>query len=175
MRGRIRLALFAMLGALGLVVVSADAGTATSPMAVTMAVGNTCTISAGPLAYGNYDPIVTNKTAPLNGQATLTVTCTSGAAFTVTLDQGVNPAAGSTATAPLRQVSDGATPTPHVAAYGLFRDAAHTLVWGNTAAVGLTGTGTGAAQSLTVFGSVNGGQNVPQASYSDSVLSTITF
>jgi len=153
---------------------SALALTTQTTMSVTMAVGNACTVSAATLAFGNYDPIVTNKTSPLNGSTTLTVTCTTGAAYTVTISQGGNPATGSTATAPARQLTNGAT-TPSLASYSLFRDSARTLIWGDAATVGQTGTGTGAAQTLTVFGSVGAGQNLPQGAFTDTDTVTVTF
>ena len=36
-------------------------------------------------------------------------------------------------------------------------------------------TGTGAAQILSVYGRIGAGQNVPAASYSDTVVVTVTF
>jgi spore coat protein U-like protein len=147
------------------------ATTATSNLSVTATVAANCSISAGTLAFGSYDPVVTNASAALNGSGTVNVTCTNGTSATITLGQGSNPAGGSTDAAPARQMANGANRL----SYDLYSDAARTTVWGNTAGTGLGHTGTGAAVALTVYGSVPGGQNKPAGSYSDTVVATVTF
>jgi spore coat protein U-like protein len=158
------------LGTLGCV--SAFAGTATSNMSVSASVSNNCTISAGSLAFGSYDPIVANHSSALNGSATLSVTCTSGASATITLGQGSNAASGSTDAAPLRQLSDG---NSHVLSYSLFQDSGHSTAWGNTTGTGASYTGQGTSTNVTVYGQISAGQNVPAASYADTVVATVTF
>ena len=150
---------------------SAFAGTATSNMSVSATVSANCTISAGALAFGAYDPVVTNATNPLAGTATITVSCTNGSPATLTLDQGLNPAGGSTNAAPLRQMASGGS----LMSYDLFQDNAMTVPWGNTAGTGVAYTGTGVSGSVTVYGQVAGGQNVPAGTYNDTVVATITF
>jgi spore coat protein U-like protein len=149
-----------------------NAGTATSNLSVTATVAANCTIATSPVAFGAYDPIVANATSPLDGSGTVTVTCTTGSAATITLGQGSNPAAGSTDAAPLRQMKDSGT---HVLAYSLYQDSGRTTVWGNTSGTGVADTGSGTAQNVTVYGAVAAGQNVPAASYSDTVVATVTF
>jgi spore coat protein U-like protein len=149
----------------------AFAGTATSNMAVSATVSANCTINAGALAFGAYDPIVANAAAPLPGTATLTVTCTNASPATLTLDQGLNAAGGSTPAAPLRRLANGGS----FIGYGLFQDNAHTTTWGDTAGTGVAYTGTGVAGTLTVFGQIPATQNVPAGSYTDTVVATITF
>lgn len=148
------------------------AGTATSNLSVTATVSANCTITTAPVAFGAYDPIVTNATNALNGTGTVTVTCTNGSAVAVTLDQGTNPAGGSTAAVPLRQMKDSGT--DHLA-YALYQDSNRTTVWGNTVGTSVSDTGNGTAQNLTVYGAVTAGQNVPAGSYSDTVVATVTF
>jgi spore coat protein U-like protein len=151
---------------------SAFAGTATSSMSVSATVSGNCTIDASSgLAFGAYDPVVTNATTALNGTATISVTCTNGSPATLTLDQGLNPAGGSTNAAPLRQMASGG----NIIGYGLFQDVANTIVWGNTAGTGVAYTGTGVAGSLTVYGQIPAGQNVPAGTYTDTVVATVTF
>ena len=48
-------------------------------------------------------------------------------------------------------------------------------VWGGTAASDVPHTGTGTETSLTVYGRIPAGQNVPAGSYSDTVVATVTF
>src|SRR5579871_6049957 len=107
MNNRFKVALYTAISFLVLASSQAFAGTATSNMSVTATVSANCTISAGSLAFGTYDPVVTNATTALNGTATLSVTCTNGAASTLTLGQGSNANTGSTDTAPLRRLKSG--------------------------------------------------------------------
>jgi spore coat protein U-like protein len=150
---------------------SAFAGTATSNMSVTATVTANCTITANALNFGAYDPIVANAAAPLNGNTTINVVCTNGSPATVTMDQGLTPAGGSTAAAPLRQMASGG----NFLGYFLYQDNANTIVWGNTPGTGEAYTGTGVSTSVNVFGQVPAGQNVPAGSYGDTVVATITF
>lgn len=150
---------------------SAFAGTATSNMSVSATVSANCTISAGALAFGAYDPVVANAATPLPGTATITVQCTNGSPATLTLGQGSNPAGGSTAAAPLRQMASGG----NFLSYALFQDNALTIPWGDTAGTGVAYTGTGVSGSVTVYGQVAAGQNVPSGTYNDTVVATITF
>lgn len=149
-----------------------QAGTATSNLSVTATVSANCTITTAPVAFGPYDPIVTNATSPLDGSGTVSVTCTNGSAVKITLGQGSNAASGSTDAAPLRQMKDSGT---DVLAYSLYQDTGRSTVWGNTPSTGVAETGTGAVQNVTVYGAVAAGQNVPAASYSDTVIATVTF
>jgi spore coat protein U-like protein len=151
---------------------STDAATATSNLAVTASVTANCTIATAPVAFGAYDPVSANATTALNGTGTVNVTCTNGATTTVTLGQGSNPAGGSTAAAPARQLKDGGT---DLLTYSLFSDPGRTTVWGDTAGTGVAHTGTGTLTALTVNGAVDAGQNVPAGNYSDTVVATITF
>jgi spore coat protein U-like protein len=149
-----------------------QAGTATSSLSVTATVAANCSISTTPVAFGSYDPVTANATLPLTSTGTVTVTCTSGSTGTITLGQGANPGGGSTDAAPARQLKDAGT---DVLSYGLYQDNGHVTPWGNTAGTGVSSLGTGTAASLTVYGSVAAGQNVPAGSYSDTVLATVTF
>ena len=151
---------------------SIDAATATSNLSVTASVSASCSISTSPVAFGAYDPVSANATAPLNGTGTVTVTCTNGASTTITLGQGLNANTGSTDTAPARRLTDGNT---DYLTYSLYQNTTRTTVWGNTAGTGVANTGTGSQTSITVYGAVDAGQNVPVGNYSDTVVATITF
>jgi spore coat protein U-like protein len=65
-------------------------GESSANMQVSANVIRKCTITAQPLAFGNYDPVQANYTAPLDAQTTLTVACTKGTALNVTMDKGTN-------------------------------------------------------------------------------------
>lgn len=150
---------------------TAYAATATSSMPVSASVTATCTIDAsGGVAFGAYDPVVTNATTDLTNSGTISTTCTNGSSATITLDQGANAETASTASAPLRQMLSGTT---DFLKYDLYTDSGLTTAWGST---GVTVTGTGAAVTSTVYGSVPAGQNVAAgSSYADTVVATVTF
>jgi spore coat protein U-like protein len=57
--------------------------------------------------------------------------------------------------------------------YALFRDAARTQTWRDTGNQWIGGTGTGAAQSYTVYGELPGGQVVSMGPYVDTVTATV--
>ena len=148
----------------------ADAATATSNLSVTATVSANCTISTAPVAFGAYDPVSANAATALNGTGTVSVSCTSGASTSVTLGQGANANAGSTAAVPLRRLKDSGT---NFLSYALYSDSGRTTVWEGVTGVAHNGTGT--LTNLTVYGQIPAGQNVPAANYSDTVVATITF
>jgi spore coat protein U-like protein len=163
-----------MLFGLSACVVAAAAGpasatTATSNMAVSATVSSDCSISAAALAFGTYN--ATGSTN-LDGSATLTVQCTTASSATITLGQGSNAGSGSTDASPARRLKDGSS---NFLSYSLYQDSNRSTIWGNTAGTGAAYTGTGVSTSVTVYGRVTSGQNVPAGSYSDTVVATITF
>jgi spore coat protein U-like protein len=153
--------------ALGLVVAAApvaDAATASANLTVTATVVSTCSVGAGSLAFGNYDPTAASN---VDQAGTFQVTCTKGTSATVGLDTGSN-ASGST-----RRMTDGTD----FLSYELFKETARTNVWGNAGAglVALAAAPSNAAQTVTVYGRISGSQDVRAGSYSDTVVITVTF
>lgn len=150
---------------------TAAAGTATSNLPVSATISANCTIDAsGGVAFGAYDPIVTNKTTALTATGTISTTCTNGSSATITLGQGANAGTGSTAAAPVRRMLAG---TSNYLSYQLYSNSGMTTVFDGSTGVGVTGTGS--AVSTSVYGSVAAGQNVPAGSYSDTVVATVAF
>lgn len=152
---------------------AAFAGTDTSNLTVSATVDANCTIDAsGGVAFGTYDPVSANSATGIdldNSSSTISTTCTTGSAATITLGQGANADTGSTDSAPLRQMISGAD----LLSYNLYTDSAGGTVWDNVTGVDVTGTG--AADSVNVYGRIPKGQNVPVGSYSDTVVATVTF
>jgi spore coat protein U-like protein len=150
---------------------AAFAGTASDNLDVSASIAANCTINAdGGLAFGAYDPIVTNKSADLEGDGTISVVCTNGSAVTIELDGGQNED-GAAPAAPARRMLDGA----NYLSYTLYSDAGRTALWATGAAVDVDDTGTGVASNHTVYGSVAADQNVPVGNYADTVSATVTF
>ncbi len=149
--------------AAGLFTASAQAATATSSFGVSATVQATCLIDTTSLAFGIYTGVQLDTTS------TITVTCTNTTPYDVGLDAGV--AAGATVTT--RQMTG---PTAELLSYALFQDTGRTVNWGSTVSTDTaTGTGSGAAQPLTVYGRIAADQFVAPGAYTDTVTATITF
>lgn len=144
------------------------AATTTTTFNVTATVVASCSTSASALGFGNVDPLSLASTA-VDGTTSVSVTCSNSTAYNVGLDAGA--ATGATVTT--RQMTSGA----NTMNYALFSNAGRTTNWGNTVATDtVAGTGTGAAQSLTVYGRIASGQGtVPTGAYSDTITVTVTY
>ena len=152
--------------ALSCLPLSAFSATATTTLPVTATVLNVCTVSAVPLALGNYDP--TSATAT-DGTSTITVLCTLSQAYNVRLSQGVN---GSSVTARKMIRTSGTD----LLGYTLYRDASRTLNWGITDATDTVDvTGTGVAQVHTVYGRIPASSAVAAGAYTDTVTVTVNY
>ena len=161
------LSIAAAAGALGLLCASsAGAATATGSFNVTMTINGECVLqSAGTVAFPASGVLSTAKDAT----GTLSVQCTNSLPYTVALDAGTG--AGATTAARKMSGAGGSSIT-----YSLYRDAARTLVWGSTAGTDTAaGTGTGSAQSLTVYGRAPSQSTPAAGSYADTIQVTITY
>lgn len=139
------------------------AATETDSIAVSADVAATCTLSTSPLAFGSYA-----ATADLDATTDLSLTCSNGTTYNIALDAG----AGGTATTTTRQMTAGTD----ILNYKLFSDSGRTQTWGVSSGVDTVGgTGTGSAQTITVYGRVPQGQYQPVASYTDTVNVTVTY
>jgi spore coat protein U-like protein len=153
MRTSVRLSSLALLAWL---IPAAYADTQTTTFTVTATVLNTCSATATNLAFGNYVDVTIDQTS------TVSVTCTSGGAYTVGLSNGANYSAG-------RRMTNGSA----FLSYELYSNAGRTVVWDETTTV--AGTGSGAAQDLTVYGRLPGGQGLIAGSYTDTITATVTY
>jgi spore coat protein U-like protein len=148
--------------------VTLSATSASTSLSVTASVNNNCTISTAALAFGTYDPVVTNASAVLDGTGTVTIACTKGATATIGLGLGNNPS-GST-----RRMTDG---SGNYLTYEAYQDSSHSTVWGTSGAGLLTPAAapSKAARNFTVYGRIAGNQDVPAGSYTDTVTATVNF
>lgn len=147
--------------------IAASAGTATATFAVTANVNDTCGVAATPLTFGTFDP--TGGTTQ-DGTSTLTVLCTNSTPYEIGLDAGSGPGA----TVAVRKMTDLASNTLD---YSLYQNASRTVLWGNTVGSNtLAGTGTGAQQTLNVYGRILSGQAAaPVGAYLDTVTVNINY
>lgn len=107
-------------------------------------------------------------TTAVNATAALQVACTATTPYTIGIDSGL----GTGATTSLRKMTSGS----NTINYRLFRDSARTASWGNSVGVDTaSATGTGAAQSFTIYGQVPAQTTPASATYSDTVTVTVTY
>ncbi len=136
---------------------------ATGTAAISGSVAATCALSTSTLGFGTYSP-----STNLDSSAVITVNCSSGSAYSVSVDGGQNLSGG------FRRL---AGPGGSFLNYQLFKDAARTSAWGDGTGLGakLDGTGNGSNQSLPVYGRIPASQNVRAGSYSDVVQVTVEY
>jgi spore coat protein U-like protein len=153
--------------ALGLTSAGADAATVTSNFTVQVTIAASCTIvSTATLNFGGSVGVLT---ANVDVSTTLQVQCTNTTPYNVGLDKGANGTSVTT-----RLMKGG--PSNETIGYSLYRDSARTLNWGVTIGTDTqAGTGTGAAQTYTVYGRI-GVQNTPTpGAYTDTITVTVTY
>lgn len=156
MHTTVRLASLALLASLTSIQTT-YADTTTADFTVTATVVNTCSATATNLAFGTY------ANATIDATSTVSVTCTSGGAYTVGLSNGVNYSA------PNRRMTNGSA----FLNFELYSDAGRTTVWNDTTTV--AGTGSGSAQDLTVYGRLPGSQGLIAGSYTETITATVTY
>jgi spore coat protein U-like protein len=161
---------FACIAGLGAASLSADASTSrTAQFLVSLTVTSDCSISASALAFGSANSSL--ATTAITQNTSLSVTCTNGTSYTVSLDKGTG--ANSAVTGRLMSGTGSNTQTVE---YQLYSNVGMTTIWGDaTGGTIYSGTGTGALQSLTVYGQVPA-QTIPAAdNYSSTETATVTF
>lgn len=143
----------------------AYATTTTTPMAVQMTITASCTInSASTLNFGSSGVIAAN----VDQTSTVQVQCTNTTPYNIGLDAGT----GTGATVAARKMTNGAG----TITYSLYSDSGRTTVWGNTIGTNtVSATGSGAAQSYTVYGRVPAQSTPAPAVYTDTVTVTVTY
>jgi spore coat protein U-like protein len=163
--------------------VAGAATSSTGTLTVTASVADNCTVSNATLAFGAYDPLVTNATTDLAGSTSVTYACVKDPGHVIWIDMGVGsnsglgPVAGDNA---MKEITNG---TDYLS-YQLYQDGAHTLKWGTGDPGGTATSGKGvrvtspgiAGTTITVYGLVPQAQNVTASTtYSDAVTETINF
>ena len=137
---------------------------ATASTSATVTVIPNCNVSATSVNFGSTSVLTSN----IDATGTLNIQCSSALPYTVSLSGGNSGAVDPTQ----RKMAFGAQQIT----YGLYRDSARTLPWGGTASLNTaSGSGSGIAQNLTVFGRI-APQVTPQpGGYSDTILATVAY
>lgn len=136
-------------------------------LVVSTVVARRCAIYPATLAFGVYDPIGPNATAPRTAQTAVEIQCTRTTSYWLTLDGGGSFGAR-------RQMGNGAGAW---LGYDLFSDAARSVPWlpGATPPGMPVAAPSIARVAIPVYGLIPPAQPVPNGAYQDVVLSTINF
>jgi spore coat protein U-like protein len=136
----------------------------TASSGITANYADTCAISAATnLDFGS----VAGLSSARDQTSTITLRCPAGTAWKLGLNNGIH-ASGST-----RRMADG---TGRYIQYELYRDSARSQRWGNTPGTDSSDdTGSGSAQTATVYGRVPAQAVTAAGTYSDTVTVTLTF
>ncbi|HEY3172988.1 MAG TPA: spore coat U domain-containing protein [Thermoanaerobaculia bacterium] len=158
---------------LGLAFLAAPAFAATTAdVNISATVVSSCSITALPVAFGNYDAL---SATPKDATGSVDVTCSVGSLPKIWLGPGLNELGGPSAAAPVRRMQKGAT--GNYLGYQLYQDALRATVWGGTdgsspaaiPAVGIT------AVTSTIYGRVPVNQTSTTGDYTDTVVATVNF
>jgi spore coat protein U-like protein len=160
--------------ALGLALVAvpygARAGSNSTTFNVTITLVSSCAISASNLSFGTGVGLLTSA---VSGSTTLSVTCSNTTPYNVGLDGG--NVSGSTVTSRLMAgTATGNTGT--TLGFQLYTTSGYSTVWGNTVGTStVSGTGTGAAQTLTVYGQVPAQTTPKPDTYQTTITATVSY
>ena len=146
---------------------SVYAASATTTIPVSATVIQSCTITSGPLSFGNYNGI---SGAAIDVAGSMSPACTTGTTYSISLDAGV----GAGANAGTRKLTG---PVGASLAYGIYADAARTTAWGDGSfgTVLQTGVGNGTVATLQMYGRIPASQNAPAGAYADTITVTVTY
>lgn len=135
--------------------------TANASFSIAATVSSQCTVSASRMAF----PTASVLNNVVSATATIATTCNAKIPVTIALDNGA------TGTGPAaRQMKSG---TINKITYGIYRDAAGTLPWGNTS--GTTASISAGTGTLTAYGRVPAQASPPPGSYSDVVNVMVSY
>jgi spore coat protein U-like protein len=142
---------------------TSDQGGETMPSFQVLATpGANCIFTLSPLAFGTRAGTVQVHDA----STPLGVRCTNSTAYSLALGNG------QTGTGPTtRRMTNGA----NFLIYGLYQDLTRANPWGAAAGAVQGGTGTGAAQSFTIYGRTPSQPTPANGTYTDQVVVTATY
>jgi spore coat protein U-like protein len=139
--------------------------TTTTTFTVQLTITASCIInSASTLNFGSQGVLAAN----IDQTSTIQVQCTATTPYNI----GLNAGTGTGATVAARKMTNGA----NTITYSLYSGSCCTTVWGNTVGTDtVSSTGTGAAQSFTVYGRVPPQTTPAPAVYTDTITVTVTY
>jgi spore coat protein U-like protein len=143
------------------------AGQATNTLDAKVTVVSGCSLQTSDLMFVAPNPLLG---LIIDSSTTLTVKCTPNTAYTVDIDDGLQPQGNNKR----RMKSAGGATIP----YNIYFDAARSpsKVWGKGQGKNYAGnSGTGAAQIIPVYGRVTVAALIPAGGYKDTLTVTLSF
>jgi len=135
-----------------------------APFTVTATNATTCSVNASTLNFGSTGVL----RSALDAASSVTVTCTNAAPYTVALDGGLSGATNP-AQRKMSQAAEQIT-------YGLYQNSARTQPWGDSVGTNTSaGTGSGLAQTFTIYGRVPAQSTPSPGTYTDTVVVTLSY
>ena len=128
----------------------------TVSVTVVMACGS---VTASPLDFGNY----VSGAAARDAQSLVTVTCSKGTPYTITLTSGAGDA--------MRSMRGASAEL----GYALYQNSERTTVWGSSSPAARISAATGTAEAFPIYGRIFGSQPAPPGAYADVVTVNINF
>ncbi|MDR3471694.1 MAG: spore coat U domain-containing protein [Devosia sp.] len=167
-------AAFAGCAALAVPAFAASTST-TSNLTVSLQVLAACTVSTTDLVFPTATANISAGGLASVTPGKITVNCTETAPYEIGLGAGSQP--GTAADTTTRRLFNSTTTSSNShLSYDLYSDAGDTTHWGDTQSTDtVSGTGTGGAVDLSVYGKIVGSQNVALGTYSDTVLATVWY
>jgi spore coat protein U-like protein len=143
----------------------AHAQSANGSFAVNANVVAGCFVDASTVNFGTLPPGA--ATPQVDAVGSIVVTCSNGIAYTIALDRGAN---NQGANRRMRHAT-----LAQFLIYDLYRDAARTQRWRDTPGQDVSGTASGASQSLPVYARLPAGQTPPAGAYLDTVTAIVRY
>jgi len=149
------------------------AGNDTAQINVSANIPAKCNFTGGtiaPIAFGEYDPVGTNASTPLDQTGDFQVRCNKNTNATLALDDGLNASGG------VRRMNDSVS--GDFLNYALFQDAGRSIAWGSSIGVDTKAyvATTSSFSTQTIYGRIPAGQDAAAVgSYVDTVTITVSF
>jgi spore coat protein U-like protein len=141
-------------------------------LTVQAVVPNNCSLAVQDLAFGNYNPVITNQVLSLRKSTWVRIRCTNGDPYSIAISQGQHPDPTSTASNPHRRMMNSSGALMN---YSLYRNIAYSQPWGEDLSARVSGIGNGQLATLSIYGTVSAGQPLPPGLYTDVVTVTIYY
>lgn len=139
----------------------------TASFDVTMKIVADCTISATGIDFGQTRGVLASA---VNGSSTINVTCTNTTPYNVGLNAGTGTGSSGTT-----RYMNGTGANTNTVKFNLYQ-AQGSTPWGNTQGTDtMAGTGTGSAQTMTVYGEIPAQASPTPDSYKSTITATVYF
>jgi len=132
------------------------------------------TVTAGTIAFGNYNPNAAAGASDATSTVQVTGTLT-GVGLLNTIAYSISLSAGSASTVADRRLIGGGS-----LGYNLYTDSGHSTVWGSATvsdsiSVLAAILGTSVTRNYTVYGRIGAGQYVAPGAYSNTIVITVNY